>query len=79
MITCREFSELLFDFLEDLLPPEQRNPLERHLRDCPPCVAYFDSYRATILLSRQLPDAPLPPQLEQRLRAILRQRGDSAE
>jgi anti-sigma factor RsiW len=71
MITCRELAELLIDFVSGELPPEHRAHIERHLKGCPPCVAYVETYQITIQLTRRLPCAPLPPELEKRLRAVL--------
>jgi anti-sigma factor RsiW len=72
-MTCHELVELLIDFVSDELPPEHRQRLEQHLRCCPPCEAYLASYQTTIRLTRQLPCEPIPPQLEQRLRAALQE------
>jgi anti-sigma factor RsiW len=71
MISCRELAEFLIDFVSDELPAEHRDHIEQHLKLCPPCVAYLESYRMTIRLTRRLPCAPLPPELEKRLRAVL--------
>lgn len=79
MITCRELAELLIDFLADELPPEHKERIESHLRCCPPCVTYVETYQLTIQLTRRLPSAPLPPELEARLRQALeslRRQGD---
>jgi anti-sigma factor RsiW len=78
-MTCRELVELLIDFVSDDMPAEHRARLEQHLRRCPPCEAYLASYRMTIRLTRQLPCEPLPPELEARLRAALKEfrQGDS--
>lgn len=71
-MTCRELVELLIDFVSDELPAEHRARVDHHLRLCPPCLAYLESYRATIKLTRQLPRvAPPPPELRQRLHAAL--------
>ena len=70
-MTCRELVELLIDFVSDELPAEHRQRVEQHLRRCPPCVAYLDSYQVTIRLTKQLPCEPLPPELEARLRAAV--------
>jgi anti-sigma factor RsiW len=72
-MTCRELVELLIDFVSDELPAEHRQRVEQHLRRCPPCVAYLDSYQVTIRLTKQLPCEPLPPELEARLRAVLQE------
>jgi anti-sigma factor RsiW len=71
MITCRELAELLIDYVSGDLPPEHCERLAHHLRLCPPCVAYLETYRLTIKLTRRLPDAPVPTQLKERLRVAL--------
>jgi anti-sigma factor RsiW len=71
MINCRELAEFLIDFVSDELPAEHRAHIEQHLKLCPPCVAYLESYRMTIRLTKRLPCEPLPPELEKRLRAAL--------
>jgi anti-sigma factor RsiW len=71
MITCGELVALLCDYLSDELPAEQRHQVDHHLRHCSSCSAYHQSYTLLIRLTRRLPVAPLPPQLAQRLAAIL--------
>ncbi len=70
-MTCRELAELLMDFIAGELAPEQADGLQKHLGDCPPCVAFVETYRATVVLARQLPSRPLPAHLETRLRDIV--------
>jgi hypothetical protein len=81
MITCRELVELLSDFAAGQLPPEDREHIEQHLGLCSYCVAYLGSYHLTIQMTRQLPNLPLPPDLERQLRALLAegQRNQSVE
>lgn len=69
MITCRELAELLIDFVSDDLPQSHRDRIEQHLRSCPPCVAYVESYKVTIRLTKKLPTVPLPVGFVQRLLA----------
>jgi anti-sigma factor RsiW len=71
MITCRQLVELLLDFVSGEMDAELRRRVEQHLRCCPPCVTYLETYQITIRLTRQLPQAPLPPQLIERLRDVL--------
>jgi len=71
MMTCRELAELLIDYVSGELAPEHRERLHHHLRVCPPCVAYLQTYELTIKLTRRLPDEPVPPQLEQKLQRML--------
>jgi anti-sigma factor RsiW len=77
MMTCRELVEQLLDFISDELGPEHRACICEHLCSCPPCEVLVQTYRITIRLSRQLPRAPLPAGLQERLRAALRQFGQA--
>jgi putative zinc finger protein len=70
-MTCREVMELVFDFVADDLAPEKHDHMEQHIHRCPPCLAYCNSYRITILLARQLPCSPPPPDVAERLRTAL--------
>ncbi len=68
---CRDLVELLIDYVSGELSAEHAALVQEHLEKCPPCVAYLESYRSTIRLTRRLPCTSLPPQLEQRLKAAL--------
>jgi anti-sigma factor RsiW len=63
MITCRELAEFLGDYVSGELDPQRVREFERHLRACPTCVRYLDSYRQTIALGKAAfadGDAPVP-------------------
>jgi anti-sigma factor RsiW len=69
MITCCKIAELLIDYVANELPEEQRWLVEQHLKHCPACVTYLETYRLTITMTRKLPEQPVPPQLVARLKA----------
>jgi len=71
MMTCRQCTELLLDFLAGELDAELSDRIRRHLERCPPCVTYVETYQITIRLTRQLPRAALPPEVAERLWAAL--------
>ncbi len=71
MITCRELAESLFDLTSGELAAAHREQVEDHVRLCPSCLAYQESYRVTIQLARQLVHQPLPPELARRLQGLL--------
>jgi anti-sigma factor RsiW len=71
-MTCRDLAELLLEYVQGELDAERCAHIRGHLSSCPPCEAYVETYRMTIRLSRQLPAAPMPPELVERLRAALR-------
>jgi anti-sigma factor RsiW len=78
-MNCREFTEFLHEYLFGNLPAEERAEFDRHLAECPWCIAYLDSYRTTIQLGQSAfsgADDPPPPgdAPEELIQAILRAR-----
>jgi anti-sigma factor RsiW len=78
-MNCREFTEFLHEYLFGNLPAGECAEFERHLAECPWCVAYLDSYRKTIQLEQGAfpspEDAPPPADApEELVQAILRAR-----
>jgi anti-sigma factor RsiW len=78
-MNCREFTEFLHEYLFGDLPAEHRAEFDKHLAECPWCVAYLDSYRKTIELEKAAfsapEDAPPPADApEELIQAILRAR-----
>jgi anti-sigma factor RsiW len=78
-MNCREFTEFLNDYLFGCLPPTVRAEFEKHLGDCPWCVAYIDGYQKTVKLGQAafsaVEDAPPPADApEELIQAILRAR-----
>jgi anti-sigma factor RsiW len=58
-VTCREFVEVLTDYLEGALDPGQRADIERHIVICRGCSNYAEQMRSTIdLLGRIAAEAP---------------------
>jgi anti-sigma factor RsiW len=51
-ITCQELIGFLHLYLTGELPPERREEFERHLRVCPSCVTYIQTYRDAIALGK---------------------------
>ena len=58
-VTCREFVEVLTDYLEGVLAAEERADIERHIVICRGCSNYVEQFRSTIdLLGRIAADEP---------------------
>lgn len=49
-LTCREIVELVTEYLEGGLSPEERRLFEEHLDVCSGCTNYLDQMRETILV-----------------------------
>jgi predicted anti-sigma-YlaC factor YlaD len=61
-VSCREVVEILGDYLEGAMAPDDRVRLEAHLADCEGCTAYLDQLRTTIRLSGRLSEQAVPPE-----------------
>jgi anti-sigma factor RsiW len=57
-LACREFVELVTDYLEGRLPGAERARFEEHLAECDGCAGYLDDVRAIVAT---LGAAPPPP------------------
>ena len=55
-LTCKEFVELLTDYLDDALDPAARAEIERHLVICRGCSDYAEQMRSTIDLLGRIGD-----------------------
>jgi anti-sigma factor RsiW len=70
-IACVDGVEMLMDYLEGTLPPAERELVEAHVRACPRCVAFVESYRQTPRILRAATAAALPEDLARSLRRFL--------
>jgi len=66
-LTCRELVELVTDYLEGALSPEERMRFEEHLLICEGCSAYVDQVRKTIEVVGSLQEESIPPQMRDNL------------
>lgn len=60
-LTCQELVELVTDYLEDRMPPDERMRFELHLCTCTGCRVYLDQIRAVVRASGRLAEEDLPP------------------
>jgi anti-sigma factor RsiW len=77
-MTCREFIEFLWRYLSDELPMTERAHFDEHLKECPNCVHYMQSYKDTIKIGKVAlapTDEPVPADVpEELIQAILSSR-----
>ena len=78
MVSCQEAIDLLMDYLEGELPSTRAAALETHLSGCSPCLAFLNTYRSTIQVSRQFTVEEIPPELTDRLLEFLKRERDQA-
>jgi anti-sigma factor RsiW len=70
-LTCRQVVEIISDYLEDALPPDDRRRVEEHLAVCEGCTNYLEEMRETIRLTGMLTEEQVPDgQMRQLLNAF---------
>jgi predicted anti-sigma-YlaC factor YlaD len=60
-IACRDLVELVTDYLEGALAPEQHVRFQNHIAGCDGCTAYLDQMRETIRLTGTLREQQISP------------------
>lgn len=73
-VTCEECIEVLVDYVDGTMDAVTLEAFEAHFADCPPCVDFLKTYKATITVSKKVFDEPIPDSVSQRLRSFLRQK-----
>lgn len=71
-LVCREAVELVTDYLEGALAPNDRARLESHLSGCPHCSEYLAQMRRTLDVLGQIEPEALDPQVQDELVALYR-------
>jgi len=66
-LECRELVELVTDYLEDALAPDERVRFELHLAVCDGCTAYLRQLRATLRAAGRLSERSIPVGVRDRL------------
>ena len=73
-ISCQEVVEVITDYLEGALPPEQTAILEAHLALCDGCQWYLDQMRTTIATVGRIEDEAVPAEVRDTVLAAFRNR-----
>ena len=70
MLTCQELVELVTDYLEAALPPQDQTRFEDHLPKCRGCADYVDQIRSAVRASGALHEEELDPRMRDELLAL---------
>jgi anti-sigma factor RsiW len=66
-LVCREFVELVTDYLEGTLPDAERARMEAHLAECEGCSGYLGDMRRLVGTLHELPEPPPDPETREAL------------
>jgi predicted anti-sigma-YlaC factor YlaD len=73
IIECKHVWDYISEFLDDSLPPETKELVEKHLENCEICSAVLDSTRNILILTADDRIFELPAGYSERLHARLAQ------
>jgi anti-sigma factor RsiW len=61
-LVCRDVVEVVTDYLEGDMGPDERQRFDRHLADCDDCQAYLEQMRTVIRLAGRPTVEAVPPE-----------------
>ena len=73
-LSCREIVDYCLDFLSGSLPNREKQLFSSHLRNCPDCMRFFETYRMTPEISREALALSMPDRVRVAVRDYLRER-----
>lgn len=74
MICCKECLDLLSDYLDGELDPQISSSLEEHFQDCPPCIAFLNTFKTSTNLCREtIRQVDLPEMVQIKLKEFVDQ------
>ena len=78
-MNCKELVELITDYIEDMLPPDERRRFEEHLATCSGCRNYLQQMQTTIKVTGKLTEDALKGKARKDLLNVYRKwKGDGS-
>jgi anti-sigma factor RsiW len=71
-VTCQEVVELVSDYLDQALPPEEASLFEQHVNFCDGCDWYLDQMRSTVQTVGRISEQDVPDETREKLLAAFR-------
>jgi Putative zinc-finger len=72
--TCKEITDLIFGYLNKTLSASVQRDFKRHLRLCPDCVNFLNTYKKTVSVTRSIRPEGIPPKVRNNILDFLRGR-----
>lgn len=73
-VSCKSITDLIWKYLGDRLDSTLKDEFEEHLRICPDCVNFLNTYKKTVLLARSFGAGAIPVKVRANARAFLRRK-----
>ena len=75
--TCREVVELVTEYLDGAMTPDERAALEVHLHYCDGCATFLEQIRTSAALAGGITAEQIPEDVTEALRAAFRARREA--
>lgn len=72
--TCKQIAELVSDYLGDALEARLRREFEEHLKICPDCVAFLNTFRESVSAVRSVRAEDMPDKVRRNILSFLKSR-----
>jgi hypothetical protein len=72
--TCKQMTDLILGYVNDTLSSTVKRDFERHLRICPDCVNFLNTYKKTAEASASLRPETMPAKVRDNILEFLRSR-----
>jgi predicted anti-sigma-YlaC factor YlaD len=72
-VTCQEVVELVSDYLDQALSPEEASLFEQHVNFCDGCEWYLDQMRSTVGTVGRISEQDVPDETREKLLAAFRE------
>ena len=71
VITCKEVTHLIMDYINNELDAGATESFESHLNDCDDCIAFLNTYKRTIEGIRSMKPEDVPQKIIEKVRDSL--------
>lgn len=68
---CQEVVDLLSDYIDGECSKNEEALIKAHLSDCSDCIAFVNTFRKSLVMTRALDCSDIPKELQIRLQRVL--------
>ena len=72
--SCKQITELVLDYLSGNLRPNVKRDFQEHLRICPDCVHFLNTYKKTVSATGTVRPEEIPAKVKNNILRFLRKR-----
>ncbi len=74
MICCKECLDMLSEYLDGDLDAKASADLDEHFQDCPPCIAFLNTFKTSTSLCREtLRQVDVPEVVQKKMKEFIDQ------